>query len=203
MSTLATLRNDVRRDLRDTEVGGYKWSDEELDRHITRAVADYTEVAPAIGSVSQVAGESASYDLSATDGWLWCERVEYPADRSPRSTLAFEETTRGMVHLIDRLPTGPGLPTPGEEVRFWYARQHTVDATICTVPYQHESLVTLGAIAYALLAYADYAIGRVNPASCDPRNYRELGLVRLEQFRAELARLRAERGWTVGMVSWG
>lgn len=203
MSTLVTMRSDLRRDLRDAEVGSYKWSDEELDRHILRAVADYTQVAPVIDVVTQPAGERPSYDLRATDGWLWCERVEYPVDRSPRSTLPFEETTRGVVYLIGRSPTESGLPTPGEDVRFWYARQHTVDVAGCTVPFEHESLVALGAAAYALLAYADYAVGRVNPSWWDPRNYRELGLAKLSEFRTELARLRAERGWTVGMVSWG
>ncbi len=198
MSTLTSLRADVRRDLRDVEAGAYKWSDEELDRHITRALADYTRVAPLVGAVVRAAEESATYDLGAVAGWLWCEMVESPLDQTPRARLSFEELTPGAVHLLE-----PALPPVGQDVRFWYAGQHTLDAATCTVPYEDESTLTLGAVAYALLAYADHSIGRANASWWDPRGYRELGLARLGQFRAELERLRAARGWALGLVGWG
>lgn len=197
MSTLTTIRNDVRYDLRDTAQGSYKWSDGELDRHIKRALADYTQVAPLVTSTLRVAGDTASYDLSDAAGWLWCERVEYPVDGDPRQFLSFEEPTRGAVYLL-----GSTLPIQGENVRFWYAQQHTLDATTSTVPYEHESIVALGAVAYALLAYASHAIGRVNPSGWDPRNYRELGQAKLKEFRARLSELRTARGWSSRVVSW-
>jgi len=198
MTTLVTMRAAVRQDLRDTDAAGYKWTDEELDRHLQRALADYTQVAPLMATTTVVAGASASYDLSATPGWLWCERVEYPLDGRPRATVIFEEVVRGQVTLLDE-----ALPSVGENVRFWYAKEHTLDAVSSTVPYEDEPLLVLGAVAYALLAYADYAIGRVGVSYRDPGDYRELGLAREQEFAARLDLLRRSTGWTGRLVSWG
>ena len=46
MSSLASLRGDVRRDLHDEDSAAYRWADAEIDRHIKRALREYSLVNP-------------------------------------------------------------------------------------------------------------------------------------------------------------
>ncbi len=47
MTTLPDIRDRVRSDLRDLDADAARWSDAELDRHISRALADVSLAAPA------------------------------------------------------------------------------------------------------------------------------------------------------------
>ena len=46
MSSLATIRAEVRRDLHDEDAAAFRWVDTVLDRHIKRAVREYSMVSP-------------------------------------------------------------------------------------------------------------------------------------------------------------
>ena len=46
---LSQMRALVRRDLHDEDAANYRWSDDELDRHITRAVRELSLAAPLEG----------------------------------------------------------------------------------------------------------------------------------------------------------
>jgi hypothetical protein len=43
---LNDMRGIVRRDLHDEDANNYRWTNDELDRHITHAVKDYSEAIP-------------------------------------------------------------------------------------------------------------------------------------------------------------
>ena len=43
---LGDMRTLVRRDLHDEDSGNYRWTNDELDRHISRAVKDFSEAIP-------------------------------------------------------------------------------------------------------------------------------------------------------------
>ena len=43
---LAEMRAIVRRDLHDEDSGNYRWTDDELDRHIAHAVKEFSEYIP-------------------------------------------------------------------------------------------------------------------------------------------------------------
>ena len=43
---LTDMRNIVRRDLHDEDSNNYRWTDDELDRHVTHAVKDFSEHVP-------------------------------------------------------------------------------------------------------------------------------------------------------------
>lgn len=40
------MRTIVRRDLHDEDSNNYRWTNDELDRHISHAVKDYSEAVP-------------------------------------------------------------------------------------------------------------------------------------------------------------
>ena len=44
--TLSEMRTIVRRDLHDEDASNYRWTDDELDRHIAHAVKDFSEALP-------------------------------------------------------------------------------------------------------------------------------------------------------------
>ncbi|UCH43497.1 MAG: hypothetical protein JSW16_02845 [Dehalococcoidales bacterium] len=43
---LTDMRTIVRRDLHDEDAENYRWSNDELDRHIAHAVRDFSEAVP-------------------------------------------------------------------------------------------------------------------------------------------------------------
>ena len=43
---LVDMRAIVRRDLHDEDANNYRWTNDELDRHIAHAVKDYSEAIP-------------------------------------------------------------------------------------------------------------------------------------------------------------
>ena len=43
---LGDMRTIVRRDLHDEDAANYRWTDDELDRHIAHAVKDFSEYLP-------------------------------------------------------------------------------------------------------------------------------------------------------------
>lgn len=201
---LATMRGNVQDDLKDT--GNSRWTDDEIDRAIERAVSEYSRANPVVSydDVALTATGDATdrrYDLSANTGYLWCESVEYPIDDDdgPVFVLFREERATKKVYVLP----GPSL-TEGEDVRFWYAKSRTLGVS-SDIPVEDEELIALGAGAYATLAWANYAIDRIGVSGWTPRQYREWAEPRLKEFRERLDELRLRRVSGVGgpMVSWG
>ncbi len=62
MSSLATIRADVRKDLHDEDSSAYRWADAVLDRHPKRALREYSLVSP----LEQKAGRSATRATSTS-----------------------------------------------------------------------------------------------------------------------------------------
>ncbi len=44
--TLTDMRTNVRRDLHDEDAANYRWTDDELDRHIARGLKEFSEAIP-------------------------------------------------------------------------------------------------------------------------------------------------------------
>jgi hypothetical protein len=51
--TLSQLRAALRRDLRDEDPGDYRWSDDELDRHIDHALREFSQAIPREAEATQ------------------------------------------------------------------------------------------------------------------------------------------------------
>ena len=78
---------------------------------------------------------------------------------------------------------GDPAPREGDDVRVYYGRLHTLDATGSSVPPPLEDLVAVGASGYAALEWSSYAINRVNVGGVEVwKQYRAWGQDRLDAF---------------------
>jgi len=181
---LATMRLNVRRDLRDEDAENYRWSDDELDRHIARAVALFSRYLPLeqTADMPTVSG-SRELDISGLSGRVSVEAVEYPAVSYPPAYRRFSLWGDTLTILSESVPDG-------SDARIYYGRLHTLDGSGSTVPEQYEDLIALGAAGYALNEWANYAINRVNVGGAETAaDYYAQGQERLSRFRKELKRL--------------
>ena len=181
---LSEMRAIVRRDLHDEDTENYRWTDDELDRHIARAVQDFSEHLPLEQKTtrSTTAG-SRELDIADLSDRILVEAVEYPVDRFPRSYQRFSLWGDTLTLLGSDIPDG-------SDVNLYYGRLHTLAAGSSSIPTRHEALVAAGAAGYAAIQWAAYAINRVNAGGTDTSD--ELltwGESRLKFFRDELQRL--------------
>jgi len=181
---LADMRARIRKDLRDEDSQNYRWTDDELNRHIDRAVRELSLSCPleTKATLTTTAG-SRDLSLSSLSGVVEIEAVEYPAGNYPPSYVRFSAWSDTLTLLID------SLPGDGEDVYVYYGKLHTLDAGSSTVPARLEDLVATGAAGYAAIEWASFATNRVNVGGLDVwRSYLTWGQDRLAQFLKGLAK---------------
>ncbi len=181
---LASMRTIVRRDLHDEDSQDYRWSDDELDRHIAHAVSDFSEAVPeeVKATVTTTAG-SREIDISGLTDRIMVQAVEYPVDRFPPRYQRFALWADKLTLL------GPEVPD-GSSAYIYYGRLHTLDDTTSTIPAHYEDLVATGACGYAAVEWAVFAINRANVGGAGtPEELLRWGRERLSRFRRELRRL--------------
>jgi len=182
--TLSEMRTIVRRDLHDEDSENYRWTNDELDRHIAHAVKDFSEYLPYEQKATKATTSgSKEVDISTVTGRVMVEAVEYPVDKFPRRYQPFALWGDTLTILGDEVPDG-------SNTYIYYGKLHTLDAGSSTIPAQHEDLVAAGACGYAAVEWAAYAINRVNVGGgITPREFLSWGDERLKYFRQELRRL--------------
>jgi len=181
---IVQLRARLRRDLRDEDPDGQRWSDAELDRHLQRAARELSLAVP-LEAVAILTAPGASRDLSlaSLEGLVEVEAVEYPVGLFPPNYVPFSLWGDRLTLLGERVPAA------GEGVRVYYTRLHTLDATVSTVPAALEDLLLTGAAAYAALEWAGYAANRINVGGEDVwRRYLTWGEKMLSLFQQGLER---------------
>ena len=181
---LTDMRTTVRRDLHDEDSNNYRWTNDELDRHIAHAVKELSEQIPYEQKATKATtAGSRELDISAITGRVMVEAVEYPADRFPRRYQPFSLWGDTLTLLGDEVPDG-------SNAYIYYGKLHTLDGDGSTVPAQHEDLIAAGACGYAAVAWAVYAVNRVNVGgTVTPRELLDWGNQKLKYFRQELRRL--------------
>ena len=181
---LPTMRARVRRDLHD-EGANLRWTDDEVDRHVQRAVAEVSLAAPRerIAALTTTAG-SRDLSLASVTDLLTVEAVEYPTGLYPPSYARYSQWAGTLTLLVDTLPGGQ------EEVKLYYGASHTLGASASTLPTQLEDVVASGGGAYAALEWANYAINRVNVGGEEVwRQYLTWGQERLAAYQEALRKL--------------
>ena len=181
--TLTEMRAIVRRDLHDEDAADYRWSDDELDRHIAHAVKEFSEAIPCEQKATEatVSG-SREIDISSITDRIMVEAVEYPVDKFPRRYQRFALWADTLTLLGDEVPDG-------SNAYIYYGKLHTLGES-STIPVRHEDLIAVGAAGYAAVEWAVYAINRVNVGGgITPREFLSWGRERLKYFKAELRRL--------------
>lgn len=90
MSNLATIRATVRTDLHDEDTSNQRWSDAELNRHIARALQEYSLHAP-LETKSTVQTTAGSRDLSVSSltPRIRLVAAEYPTGAYPPNFVPF------------------------------------------------------------------------------------------------------------------
>ena len=194
---LTEMRTRVRRDLRDTDPSDERWSDDELDRHIERAVRELSLAAPveAVATLTTSAG-SRDLDISALADRVSIDAVEYPAGQYPPEYAAFSTWGETLTLIVDRAPRA------GERAVVSYSTLHTLTDDASTLPAALEEIVATGAGGYAALEWASFAVNRVNVGGADTwRHYHVWAQERLAEFARALARHGRARRARSGVLS--
>ncbi len=181
---LAAMRAIVRRDLRDEDSANYRWSDDELDRHISHAVREFSEaIAHEQKATLATAAGSREIDIATLADRIMLQALEYPVDRFPKQYQRFSLWADTITLLGDEVPDG-------SNANIYYGKLHTLDATTSTIPTMFEDLIATGAGGYAALEWAAFAINRVNVGgTMTAEEFLGWGKEKLGYFRKELRRL--------------
>jgi hypothetical protein len=181
---LTEMRAIVRRDLHDEDASNYRWSDDELNRHIAHAVREFSEYLPYEQRVTKATTSgSRELDISTLADRITIEAVEYPVDKFPKRYQPFALWGDTLTLLGDEVPDG-------SNAYIYYGKLHTLDDTGSTIPTQHEDLIAAGATGYAAVEWAVYAINRVNiGGETTAGEFLAWGREKLRYFRQELKRL--------------
>ncbi|MBN1862945.1 MAG: hypothetical protein JW790_04815 [Dehalococcoidales bacterium] len=173
----------VRRDLKD-EASPYQWSDDELTRHISRAVSELSEKLPlpAKAILPTVSG-SRELDISSLANRIMVRAVEYPLDQSPASYQRFSVWGNNLTVISGPEPGGANCAV-------YYGVPHVIDASGSTLPAKYDDLVAIGACGYAAVSLAAATVNKVNVGGkTASQEYRTWGNERLVIFRERLKQL--------------
>jgi len=181
---LTDMRAIVRRDLHDEDDNNYRWTDDELNRHIARAVKELSEYLPYEQRATKATTSgSRELDISAITDRVTVEAVEYPVDEFPKRYQPFSLWGDTLTILGDEVPDG-------SNAYIYYGKIHTLDAQGTTIPVKFEDLVSIGGCGFAAVEWAVYAVNRVNVGgTVTPREFLDWGNQKLRHFREELRRL--------------
>jgi hypothetical protein len=181
---LSEMRDRVRTDLHDEDSAAYRWTDGELDRHVQRAVRDFS-LAIQLEATATLSATPGSRELSITGltDLVAIEAVEYPVGKYPASYVRFSVWLNTLTMLID------GAPSAADDVAVYYTRLHTIDGSSSTIPARFEDVVAAGAAGFAAVEWSSFATNRVNVGGQDVwREYLAWGQERLAEFQRALAK---------------
>ncbi len=181
---LTDMRATVRRDLHDEDANNYRWTDNELDRHIAHAVKDFSGHLPYEQKATKATTSgSRTLDLSTITDRVMVQAVEYPVDKFPRRYQRFALWGDTLTLLGDEVPDG-------SNAYVYYGKLHTLGTQSSTIPSQYEDLVATGAEGYASVEWAAFAVNRTNVGgTATSREFLDWGNEKLSHFRDELKRL--------------
>lgn len=156
MATLTAMRASVRRDLKDEDSSNYRWTDNEVDRAIEKAVLMYSEFAPLVQLTSTIhtVDQDNTVDISSLTDRLDVIRVEHPIDIQPYASRRF--TVWG-----DLLTFLDGYMGDGGHCNIYWCTKHTLSTT-STIPSAHDHIIATGAVAYAVSSQAQYQVNTAN-----------------------------------------
>lgn len=179
MSSLATLRAALRQDLHDG--GSAIWTDAVLQRHIERALREYSMVS-ALEQKTTLAtvSNSRNVDVSTLTPRIRIVAAEYPTGEYPPAFVPFTLWAGTLTLDLEAAPSG----TPNVNV-YWH-KVHVINGTV-SFPATDDDIIVTGAAAYAALDVASFATNRVNTGGENVwGRYIEFGRQRLEQFQQML-----------------
>ena len=180
---LSIMRTLVRRDLKDEDISGYRWQDNEIERAIARAVVELSRYVPReMKSAVATTDGSREIDISSLTDRVSVDRVEFPVGKTPRQFQRFSIYADTIMLIGD-------VEGDGEDCYIYWGKVHTLDGSTSTIPSYLEDVLALGAAAYAVLAQAQL---RTDAAGFGGEradtDYQSWGSAMLKQFTAQLKR---------------
>src|SRR4030042_3263948 len=116
---LTDMRAIVRRDLHDEDAGNYRWTDDEINRHIAHAVKEFSGYIPCEQKATKAtAAGSREVDIATVTGRIMVEAVEYPVAEFPRRYQPFSLWGDTLTLLGDEVPDG-------SDAYIYYGKLHT------------------------------------------------------------------------------
>ena len=150
---IATMRGLVRRDLKDEDSSNYRWTDDEIDRAVVRAVSEYSLYLPRqMKSTLATVDDSIEIDISSLTDRISVDRVEFPISNEPK-TFTRVEVYQDILTFLE-------TQGDGENCYIYWSAVHSIGAASSTIPTRHEHLIALGAAAYATLSQSQYATNK-------------------------------------------
>ena len=149
---LADIRTRVREDLQDTGDSNYRWTNDEIDGAIERAIREYSLACP-LKQKTDVATVDGSHelDISGLANRLKVYSIEFPKGEYPPFLQSFE------LYMDTAYMEAEGN---GDDVAVRWGELHTLSTTETTIPVEHEETVVLGATAYLATSAAAYTADR-------------------------------------------
>ena len=183
-TTITTIRSRVRQDLHDEDSSAYRWTDAVLDRHITRAVNDYSIAAPLEqkSTLTTTAG-SRDVNIASLTNLVAIDAVEWPVGEFPPRYVPVSRWQGVLTFDVINAPAAV------ENLNIFWTRTHTLDASSSTIPVAHEEIIALGAAGHAALDWTSFATNRINTGGDDVwGRYKAFGESRSRDFRREMVR---------------
>ena len=105
---LGQMRSRLRKDLHDEDTSNQRWTDGELDRHIQRAVRDFSLSLPleAKTTLTTTAG-SRDLSIAGLTDLVAIEAVEYPAGDYPPAYVPYSVWLSTLTMLLEAAPVLP------------------------------------------------------------------------------------------------
>jgi len=176
---LTEMRARVREDLQDTDAANYRWTDDEVDGAIERAVLEYSLHAP-IEQQDDIATSDGDteLDISTLTGLLKIESVEFPIGQTPKY-MQRTEYWAGHLYMENE--------GDGEDARVRWLKKHTLAAGSTTIPTEHDEILVLGATGYLAMSASAYTVDRAFIAGrYGTTSYRAWGKERLDRYDKKL-----------------
>jgi hypothetical protein len=174
---IGDMRGLVRLDLKELDSESYRWTDDELDRAITRAVVDFSKHSPRqMKTELATVADDPEIDISSLTNRVSVDRVEFPQDNRPRTFVRFE-LYGDTITLLERKGDGTNCYV-------YWTQVHTLDGGNSSIPARHEDLIALGASAFAVLSQGQFAVNLVGSGGEHvDRDYLYWARNRLADFR--------------------
>ena len=156
MTTLTEMRADVRRDLKDEVAAGYRWSDDEIDRAIEKAVLVYSSYCPLmqLDATIHTVDQGNTVSLATLTERIDVVKVEHPIDNQPYQSRRFKVWG-------DMLTFQDGYLGDGGVCNIYWLKKHTLSTT-STIPSAHDHIIAVGAVAFAVSSQAQYQVNLAN-----------------------------------------
>ena len=173
------MRARVREDLQDEDAANYRFTDDEVDGAIERAVGEFSFRYP-VQQQDDIATTEGSdeIDISSLQKLLKVYSVEFPIGYKPAHYQRFS-VWQSTIHM--------GESRNADDARIRWGKLHTLDGESSTIPEQFEEIIVLGATGYLATSASVYTVDRATIAGRHATvNFGKWGRERLARYESKL-----------------